>query len=158
MADAQRAALSAKDTYKQYPARMLQMRARWWAMRDAFPDALKGIDSAEEQQERFMGDAEVVDETPPLAPRSSAEALKERLRAVKDASDEPPAQVPESQLPAALAKIEAAGDLSQLELISDELRSTPLTQEEKAEARKAFVARKKAMVDSSTKAPVGDAA
>ena len=31
-----------------YPERMLSMRARSWAMRDAFPDALKGVGIAEE--------------------------------------------------------------------------------------------------------------
>lgn len=31
-----------------YPTRMLQWRARWWAMRDTFPDALKGIAGVEE--------------------------------------------------------------------------------------------------------------
>jgi hypothetical protein len=30
---------------------MLQMRARWFAMRDAFPDALRGISSAEESED-----------------------------------------------------------------------------------------------------------
>ncbi len=34
--------------WTQYPMRMLQMRARSWAMRDAFPDALKGVGMAEE--------------------------------------------------------------------------------------------------------------
>lgn len=34
--------------WQQYPTRMLQMRARSWAMRDAFPDALKGVGVAEE--------------------------------------------------------------------------------------------------------------
>jgi hypothetical protein len=32
----------------QYPNRMLQLRARSFALRDAFPDALKGIGIAEE--------------------------------------------------------------------------------------------------------------
>jgi hypothetical protein len=34
--------------WKQYPARMMQMRARWWASRDAFPDVLNGIAGREE--------------------------------------------------------------------------------------------------------------
>lgn len=34
--------------WTQYPRRMLQMRARSWALRDAFPDLLQGIYTAEE--------------------------------------------------------------------------------------------------------------
>ena len=34
--------------WTQYPSRMMQMRARSWALRDAFADVLRGISSAEE--------------------------------------------------------------------------------------------------------------
>ncbi|HJY23584.1 MAG TPA: recombinase RecT [Hanamia sp.] len=37
-----------QGVWQQYPKRMLQMRARSWAIRDAFPDALKGIAVREE--------------------------------------------------------------------------------------------------------------
>lgn len=37
--------------WKQYPERMLQMRARSWALRDSFPDALRGIQMREEAQD-----------------------------------------------------------------------------------------------------------
>ena len=48
-ADAIKAGLWDKTgPWKQYPTRMLQMRARGFAMRDAFPDALRGINIAEE--------------------------------------------------------------------------------------------------------------
>jgi len=51
MDDAKRASLTSKSgPWGQYPKRMLQMRARSWALRDAFADALRGIASAEEQQ------------------------------------------------------------------------------------------------------------
>lgn len=44
--------------WKQYPKRMCQMRARAFAIRDAFPDLLMGISVAEEQQDAmFEGDA-----------------------------------------------------------------------------------------------------
>ena len=56
--DAKQAGLLNKGgTWKQYPKRMLQMRARSWALRDAFPDVLSGISIAEEAQ-----DIEVVEE------------------------------------------------------------------------------------------------
>lgn len=47
-ADAQTAGLLNRDTYKSYLRRMLQQRARGFAFRDAFPDALKGLISREE--------------------------------------------------------------------------------------------------------------
>jgi len=37
--------------WKQYPKRMLQMRARSFALRDCFPDVLKGLIAAEEAQD-----------------------------------------------------------------------------------------------------------
>lgn len=48
-ADAVTAGLWNKEgPWKTYPYRMMQMRARGFALRDAFPDALKGLISAEE--------------------------------------------------------------------------------------------------------------
>jgi hypothetical protein len=47
--DAKRAGLWAKQgPWSAYPKRMLQMRARGFALRDAFPDVLKGMITAEE--------------------------------------------------------------------------------------------------------------
>ena len=48
--DAKRAGLWTKDgPWKQYPNRMLQMRARGFCLRDVFADALRGLSCAEEQ-------------------------------------------------------------------------------------------------------------
>jgi RecT family len=50
--DAKKAGLWGKQgPWSQYPARMLQMRARGFALRNTFPDALKGIQIAEEVQD-----------------------------------------------------------------------------------------------------------
>lgn len=50
--DAQRAGLtSKKGPWTQYPERMLQMRARGFAIRDAFPDVLSGIITREEAED-----------------------------------------------------------------------------------------------------------
>ena len=50
--DAQRANLTNKPgPWKNYPKRMLQLRARGFALRDAFPDAIKGLITAEEAQD-----------------------------------------------------------------------------------------------------------
>lgn len=70
--DATKAGLWTKDgPWKQYPKRMLQMRARAWALRDVFTDVLKGLHMAEEAldmpPEKFMGPADVVGDPPPPA-------------------------------------------------------------------------------------------
>ncbi len=50
--DAKRAGLWGKQgPWSAYPKRMLQMRARGFALRDAFPDVLKGLITAEEAQD-----------------------------------------------------------------------------------------------------------
>lgn len=63
--DARAAGLSGKQgPWTQYPKRMRQLRARAFALRDVFPDVLRGMPVAEEvidtPTERFMGQAEVV--------------------------------------------------------------------------------------------------
>jgi hypothetical protein len=50
--DAKKAGLwNRQGPWTQYPRRMLQMRARGFALRDAFPDALQGLILAEEAQD-----------------------------------------------------------------------------------------------------------
>jgi hypothetical protein len=52
MADAKRAGLAGKTgPWSQYPARMLTLRARGFALRNAFADALRGLITAEEAQD-----------------------------------------------------------------------------------------------------------
>lgn len=70
MDDAKAAGLSGKQgPWSQYPKRMRQMRARAFALRDVFPDVLRGLPVAEEVMytptERFMGNADVVGAPPP---------------------------------------------------------------------------------------------
>ncbi len=61
--DAKRAGLWGKQgPWQAYPKRMLQMRARGFALRDAFPDVLKGLITAEEAQD-------YPDEAKPLPPK-----------------------------------------------------------------------------------------
>jgi RecT family protein len=64
-ADAEKARLWSKEgPWQQYPKRMLQMRARGFACRDAIPEAFKGLAMREEVEgiERDMGDAQVVEQ------------------------------------------------------------------------------------------------
>lgn len=50
--DAKRAGLTEKKgPWQTYPKRMLQMRARSWAIRDVFPHVLKGLNIAEESRD-----------------------------------------------------------------------------------------------------------
>jgi hypothetical protein len=68
MDDAKAAGLQGKQgPWTQYPKRMRQMRARAFALRDVFPDVLRGLPVAEEVMdippEKHMGAAEVVPPT-----------------------------------------------------------------------------------------------
>ncbi len=80
MQDAQRAGLAGKSgPWSQYPSRMLQMRARSWALRDVFPDVLRGMPVAEE----------VMDIERDVTPRSAgasgmSDPLVEHLQAISD--------------------------------------------------------------------------
>lgn len=49
--DAKRAGLHGKNVHGAYPKRMLQMRARSWACRDSFADALRGLGVIEEARD-----------------------------------------------------------------------------------------------------------
>lgn len=67
--DAERAGLWKKDgVWQTYPQRMLQMRARAWALRDAFADALKGLAIREEVE-----DYQPLDSSPAMPKRKSEE-------------------------------------------------------------------------------------
>ena len=94
VADAKKAGLWGKSgPWTQYPRRMLQLRARGFALRDAFPDVLKGLVTAEEAQDyptpepvrepvvvrpKFTSDTETV---VPLKPKVSKEPQRTRADA-----------------------------------------------------------------------------
>jgi hypothetical protein len=92
MADAKAAGLAGKQgPWTQYPKRMRQMRARAFALRDVFPDVLRGLPVAEELMDapRDMGPADVVGAAPPQPPSAwpadlFAERLPEWHKAIKD--------------------------------------------------------------------------
>lgn len=81
VADAKRAGLWNKEgPWKTYPKRMLQMRARGFALRDTFADVLKGLMLAEEAQD-------FIDITPTPTPQpqqSRASALADKLAAQQE--------------------------------------------------------------------------
>jgi len=84
-ANAEKAGLWNKDgPWRLHPERMLRMRARSFAGRDAFPDALRGLSMVEEMsdiQPRDMGMAEVVtdDEPQPAVTMPEAKPQPETL-------------------------------------------------------------------------------
>ncbi len=117
MQDAKQAGLSGKQgPWAQYPKRMLQMRARAFALRDVFPDVLRGVHVAEEAQdlsERDMGAADVVCEEQPA---SRTSALKAKLLSKQEpaALDVVLAQIAASTGKEGLAKAkELAGKLNE---------------------------------------------
>jgi len=90
LGDAQKAGLLNRGPWKSYPDRMLQMRARGFALRDAFADVIGGLITSEEAQDypvkqiaiqdqegtpKFDKDARTVDDivkelTPPEEPKT----------------------------------------------------------------------------------------
>lgn len=72
--DAKRARLWGKQgPWTQYPDRMLSMRARGFALRDAFPDALKGVITVEEAQDYPSAEPRHV-ESQPVNPLDAVQA------------------------------------------------------------------------------------
>ena len=98
VADAKRARLWGKQgPWSQYPDRMLQMRARGFAIRDAFPDALKGVITAEEAQDYPSEPKDVTPKANPL----------DQIKAPEPAPEPIPAPEPEIE-----AQPEAEPDFS----------------------------------------------
>lgn len=72
--DAKKAGLLGKQgPWTNYPNRMLKMRARGFAIRDSFPDALKGLSFAEEVQDYIDIEPENVRTVPPEEASGSTE-------------------------------------------------------------------------------------
>jgi len=150
--DAKRAGLYGKQgPWQQYPKRMLQMRARAWALRDVFPDVLRGVHVAEEAQdmpnERPMGQAEVIQAEPTTSRTETVKAtLASRGKAKVSPATTTPVAPQESgpDLAMVLTLIRDAGTYRELDGAA-EMAGRLVRQEDKAEARKAYQARKKAM-------------
>jgi hypothetical protein len=70
VSDAKKAGLWGKSgPWTQYPKRMLQLRARGFALRDAFPDVLKGLVTAEEAQDYPQAEAAIQPAKEPVVVR-----------------------------------------------------------------------------------------
>lgn len=134
-ADAEKARLWTKDgTWQQYPKRMLQLRARGFCARDAFPDVLKGCRIAEEELDYIEGEFTAEPATikppkalsaPPVAEKTEAAAVAQpaapdqlaaQAAAVQEGlagdakNDKPEEPRPETPTPAGFKRIAVALD------------------------------------------------
>lgn len=151
--DAKKAGLWGKQgPWQQYPKRMLQMRARSWAIRDVFTDVLKGInikEVLEDDEVKHMGQAEIIPNGQPAASRT--DDIKAKLAARKAATPQPAQVMADGEamkalpdLPMVLTLIRDAGTPEELHGAS-EMAKLLTSEGDKAEARKHFKARQAAM-------------
>lgn len=108
MDEAKKAGLLGKQgPWQSYPKRMLQMRARAFALRDVFPDILRGIGIAEEIEDigRTEASVVVVEEPKTLGTAAVKESLKAAVKTEKvaetvvetEVADEEPAPVEDAE-------------------------------------------------------------
>ncbi len=132
MDDAKRAGLLGKSgPWTQYPKRMMQMRARSWALRDVFPDVLKGMICAEEALDSGPRD---------VTPVTRAAATLERIKQSKQ-EPAPEPQPDTTAMDACLDAIARCGDLDQLRAAAKGFPAT-LTDDQKATVAAAYAERK----------------
>ena len=88
VSEAKKAGLWGKQgPWTQYPRRMLQMRARGFALRDAFPDVLRGLVTAEEAADYTHVETEPVRVTQPTPPVADDAAMQKARAAIDLAKD-----------------------------------------------------------------------
>jgi hypothetical protein len=90
VADAKKAGLWGKTgPWTQYPKRMLQLRARGFALRDAFPDVLKGLVTAEEAQDYPTPEVTITQArpTPEVRPKFQADERADPVAVARAAID-----------------------------------------------------------------------
>lgn len=120
MADAHSAGLKGKQgPWSQYPKRMMQMRARAFALRDVFPDVLRGLAVAEE----------LID-TPTEKPMGMVEEV--RQEPARQALPDYPAADFEKNLPA-WAKVVESGKRSASDLLAMLSTKATFSEEQKAQ-------------------------
>jgi hypothetical protein len=113
VADAKKAGLWGKSgPWTQYPKRMLQMRARGFALRDAFPDVLKGLVTAEEAQDYPAATVSVSQHDPGPAGGAYAKFVKPQPAPVAEPAKVKPATSEDMQK--ARHAINKADDLGRL--------------------------------------------
>lgn len=128
--DAKTAGLWGKSgPWTQYPKRMLQMRARGFALRDAFPDALMGLITREEAmdypaQDRRTVRAEVV-RSDPSEPEPSTRVADRFDGEVVDGETEKPVDPKAKVLAKRARELAAKADIKLPQIIHDVCGFTP---------------------------------
>jgi hypothetical protein len=84
MTDAMQAGIDSKPNWRKHPKRMLQMRARAYCLRDAYPDLLKGLGMVEEMVDHDDSPPPIVDYQLPEKPAPSQETHGELEKQVKE--------------------------------------------------------------------------
>lgn len=150
--DAKRAGLAGKQgPWQQHTKRMLQMRARAFALRDVFPDVLRGVYVAEEARdlpvEKDMGAAEEVTQAASTKPASRGDRARAALADKRGNAQ----RVPAVTLDAVLREIAAAETPEAMHAAADS--AGQLAGDDKATAREAYqlrVAALKAAAEQTT--------
>ena len=124
MEDARVAGLAGKPgPWTNYPKRMLQMRARGYALRDMFPDVLKGLRTAEEVRdtpvEKDMGDVEQVQQK---EQKSARDKVLERLNNKKQPEQSVPEESKPSPAELLIIKLDSVDTANQLKPLYDECK------------------------------------
>ena len=131
--------------WKQYPKRMLKLRARAFALRDGFADALRGIQVAEEVQD-ITPMAEQSAATPAPQRSSAADALLRRHQAraaVQEAEVvEPEPEDPEVDIGPFLSDIAAAETPQAIGAVTRAIKDAGLPDEARNVLREALAERK----------------
>jgi hypothetical protein len=134
--DARRAGLWGKQgPWTQYPQRMLKLRARGFALRDAFPDVLKGMITAEEAED-YPEDAKPAEiKTIPHNPLDAIAPPKliEETYEVLETESQPDADTPEPEAEAAVVVEEVVIVQDAAPLEGEEIASPVVPQETGAE-------------------------
>lgn len=137
MTDAMQAGIDSKFNWKKHPKRMLQMRARAYCLRDAYPDLLKGLGVVEERQDHD-------DTPPPVTEYKLPEKPKDNLlEQTKDVFGEGVEVAP------TLAEVERAIHQSDTmeELLAAGAMAKRLTPEEQGTARITYKKMRTALMD-----------
>ena len=143
--DAKKAGLAGKQgPWTQYPKRMMQMRARAFALRDVFPDVLRGVFIAEEAQDmpaepKHMGAATEVQPSQQRLAQPTSRADKARAAVAQRTAPQsaPVAQAPAITLPEVLRLIDESGSLESLREVGP-LAAQLLDDTDKAIAKDAY--------------------
>lgn len=139
--DAKTAGLSSKaGPWSQYPKRMLKLRARSYALRDVFPDVLKGMAIAEEEKDKEIDitpTANVVTET---KPNTGAASLKDKLKSKKEAVESVSKEIDLSPF---YQGIESADSLEELDQIGKDIVALNLGEPAKTQINEAYKAKRK---------------